>query len=32
MLVHQAMKAFEIWTGRIPSNGAMLSALRGGQA
>ena len=32
MLVHQAMKAFEIWTGRIPSNGTMLSALRGGQA
>ncbi|MDD1747927.1 MAG: shikimate dehydrogenase [Methanomassiliicoccales archaeon] len=32
MLVHQAMKAFEIWTGRNPSKGTMLSALRGGLA
>ena len=30
MLIHQALKAFEIWTGRGASFEAMLGALRGG--
>ena len=29
MLVHQAIRAFEIWTGKRPLESTMLSALKG---